>query len=60
MIWIIYVVRESFDKLKQVDDETIVDLYEILGSQMFDARHLVHELQQEAVQSAILVSTTLD
>lgn len=55
VIWIISVVRHRLDQLEQVHDEAIIHLQQILGAQVLDTRHLVHQLQQQPVQAVIAV-----
>lgn len=43
------IVRQSLNELEQIHDEVIVHLQQILGAQVFNSGHLVHQLQQKPV-----------
>lgn len=60
MVGVMNIVRHLLNQAEQVVDKTIVDHLQVIYSKPLHTRHLVHELQQEPMQTRILISTTID
>lgn len=59
MIWVI-LVGHFFDEPEQVRDESVIHLHQVLHSQSLNTRHLVHEVQQVAVQAWVNMLAAID
>lgn len=60
MIRVVYIVGQLLNKLEEVGDEAVVDVQQVVVAQALDARHLVHELEEEAVEAGVLVLAAVE
>jgi type IV secretory pathway ATPase VirB11/archaellum biosynthesis ATPase len=45
VVRVAHIIGQSLDELEQVYDKRIVNLQQVLGAQVLNTRHLVHQLQ---------------
>ena len=55
VIRILHIIRYALDDAKQIVDEAVIHQHQVVELQTLNARHLVHQLQQQAVQTRVLV-----
>lgn len=60
MIRIVHVVGQALNQLKHVSDEVVIHAKQIIHPQPLYACHLVHELEQQAMKSPVVVPSTID
>lgn len=55
VIRILHVIGYALDDPEQIVDEAVIHQHQVVELQPLHARHLVHQLQQQAMQARVLV-----
>jgi hypothetical protein len=60
VIGIADIVGKPLDDLEQIGNKAIIHVQKVLSAQTLHPRHLVHDLQKQAMQSRIVVTASID